>query len=385
MEEYKTAESALKTTLFKWSADYISAAHYFDKAGEKFKIRGDDARALEAYSRAADAHFKAKQPVSAAKSMHLVAQLRLAQQQTNNSAETYGAFKQAYVDLMNRITVIHGENATAQRSAAIEFEAAQAFERIAQGLSAGEAKAKADANACALEFYKRCINKLVNSDRAVFSIDAFPAAVGFCAKQRNLAQALRFLEETLKVYAKLNQTRRKHQCYLTAVILHIARNDVVAARNAFSAHFDDAEYLRSRECEAAETLLTACENRDMEQIEKVVKGHVVNALHPPIAQLARTLYQPSSQPAAPSSKPKPKAAPKDIAVDMAKLSVAEVGSSAGEGEQEQAKDALFAKKSPAKAPTVPESTTAPAAAPVEVEVEEQALDEADGDDLDFLK
>ena len=388
MEEYKTAQAALKTSVFKWSPDYISAAHYFDKAGEKFNLRGDKAKALQAYSNAADAHSKAKQPMSAAKSLHHVAELNLAEQKGSNSVETYARFKQAYQGMMSQIAVIYGEDGSAQRAAAVEFEAAKGFEEVGQGLS--DAKAKADANECALGFYSKCIHKLVHSDRAVFSVDAFPAAVGFCVKTKQFAKALEFLEETVKIYIKLNQTRRKYQCYLTGVVIHLARNDIVAARNAFSSHFDDTDYLKSRECEAAESLLTACENRDEEEIEKIVKGHVVNALNPPIAALARSLTR-RATPVAPNPVPQ-----KKMEFDMSRLTVSDDDKGQVE-DANDAKNALFAKKRSVTPPTVPApavSAEKPAvvtpqegagAATSQVVGKEEAGEETgDGDDLDFL-
>ena len=48
-EHVKKAKKALKTHLFKWNKDYVSAAIHFDEAAKKFKAEKKYERAIWVY------------------------------------------------------------------------------------------------------------------------------------------------------------------------------------------------------------------------------------------------------------------------------------------------------------------------------------------------
>lgn len=60
------ANTALKTTMFQWSPDYLVAAPLFEQAAEIYKQLGDLPKAIEYFQKAAEAHEKCKAISSAA-------------------------------------------------------------------------------------------------------------------------------------------------------------------------------------------------------------------------------------------------------------------------------------------------------------------------------
>lgn len=55
---FKKGESALKTGLFKWSADHLGASMFFGQAAKGFKEAGEKKKALAAYLKLADCSEK---------------------------------------------------------------------------------------------------------------------------------------------------------------------------------------------------------------------------------------------------------------------------------------------------------------------------------------
>ena len=62
----KTANSALKTGLFRWSKDFAEAGHNFEKAAKLFKEMGEDQQAAEAYLQFAKCSEEQKEYTGAA-------------------------------------------------------------------------------------------------------------------------------------------------------------------------------------------------------------------------------------------------------------------------------------------------------------------------------
>jgi hypothetical protein len=48
---FQKGEAALKTGLFKWSANFTEASMYFEKAAKAYKQIGEKSRAVEAFLR----------------------------------------------------------------------------------------------------------------------------------------------------------------------------------------------------------------------------------------------------------------------------------------------------------------------------------------------
>ena len=52
--QYKKGKSALKTTMFKWSANHLGASLYFETAAKLYKETGNNEKARESYIKYAE-------------------------------------------------------------------------------------------------------------------------------------------------------------------------------------------------------------------------------------------------------------------------------------------------------------------------------------------
>lgn len=48
-KEFKKGEAAIKTSGFKWTADYLEGCSYFERAAKSYKDLGDKKKAIQAY------------------------------------------------------------------------------------------------------------------------------------------------------------------------------------------------------------------------------------------------------------------------------------------------------------------------------------------------
>ena len=65
-EQYKQAQSALKTSLFKWNKDHLGASLYFETAAKLYKEINDNTLAKESYLKYAESSEKIDQVSCAA-------------------------------------------------------------------------------------------------------------------------------------------------------------------------------------------------------------------------------------------------------------------------------------------------------------------------------
>uniref|UniRef100_A0A7S3V1A7 Gamma-soluble NSF attachment protein n=1 Tax=Aplanochytrium stocchinoi TaxID=215587 RepID=A0A7S3V1A7_9STRA len=293
-EEYRKAQHALKTSLFQWTPDWLSASHHFDHAGKGFKLKQQYDEAIQSYTEAAKAHLKADQSTSAAKSYEEIADILVKRNVDNAKIDkvTIGAICEAFENASRILT----EDSDLQRASNIELKAAKAFEKIYSKVAENTNSIGADSDTIleilkvtTLKQFMSACEKIVRSEKAAFVFDAFPACLGFCLRIGDYNRGIDMLNRMIKIYSGMNQKHRLHQCYLSLVIVHLKRNDAVAARNLFSENLNDTDYLRSSECEAAENVIRAWEARDEEAVNKSVKNHAINSLDRQVVLLARSL------------------------------------------------------------------------------------------------
>lgn len=70
----------------------------------------------------------------------------------------------------------------------------------------------------------------------------------------------------------------RYKSYLTIIILCLANEDVVHAKEEFMENLQDSQYLKAKECEISESLITAFENCDSDELEAMQKGPKFNYL-----------------------------------------------------------------------------------------------------------
>ena len=91
------------------------------------------------------------------------------------------------------------------------------------------------------------------------------------------------------VFEDLKQPRNIHKNNLCQIVIYLACNDIVAARNAFGVHMNEDAYLPTDECAASEDLVRAYESFDDEKLTAVKANRTFHYVEGGIAKLVRNL------------------------------------------------------------------------------------------------
>ncbi|GBG27727.1 Gamma-soluble NSF attachment protein [Hondaea fermentalgiana] len=365
-----TAKSALKTSMFKWSPDYVSAAHAYEKAAISFKAAGEPAESAEAYEKAAEAHAKAENEAGAAKCWESAADIRLGFFR-DQSKGIEGGLAEA-----KAAAALFGQAAMVYREEGMAAQASSALTKKGQALADGAAslpeahKERDPLLTEALQNMLAACEVLELHNKLVFSKDTYRNALNLVVKMRRWGDAIQVLSKMIPVYKDLNQTSGSHKLRLSAVIIHLQRNDLTAARAAFREGFDDADYLRSEECAAAEDLLRAWEALDVDEVRAVIARPVFTFLERQVALVARDLspYNASAQGRDEPLMASPLAAldakTEPVSSSETLQAAAPTAEAQAVSEEDPNRAGLFARKpAPAPAPA-PAPTEPPAAVPV---------------------
>lgn len=258
------ADELLKTSVWRWTPDYIQAGATFDKAGASLRASGQSDAACRAYERAVDCHLKGSGWESAVRSL----------------AEAGKSLPARSADLARREAKLCLENgakdraadALARASAALEAggDAATGLDLLCEAADLVDPDPDSGRNLVrGLEILRGLINRLVKAGR-------LPEAVRTATKLR-----------TALVNAK--QTSSMYKVILTLIILHLARGDVAAAQIQLNDAFQDSAFLRTDECAAAEDIVKAWLAMDAETVKKIGASRTCTNLEREVGYLARQL------------------------------------------------------------------------------------------------
>jgi len=356
------AKAALKTGLFKWSPDWTLAASAYEKAAVSFKAAGEPVDCVAAYQEGAHAYLKQGSDFAAAKCWEMAAEVSLGLAKANKGSvtEAVAQAKQAATDYGQAFSLyrVGGE---ASKAASCMSNKARALAFAAESLPESHNERSELLNQSLEGFLDAC-EVLESGGKAAFSLDTFRHSLNFMVKLKQWKSALKIMDRMLPVLEQLRQTSAIHKTRLSKVIVNLQRNDITSARNAFREGFDDADYLRSDECAAAEDLINAWEAMDEEAVKQVVKRQVFQFLERQISLVAHFLspYTASSDEPLMSTAP----AASTTIVSSAPTPTSALAASQGQEQEEQLRSALF---------TSPQSEnhTAVHSAPLEQNSEEQ--------------
>mmetsp|Transcript_15703 Transcript_15703/g.17733 ORF Transcript_15703/g.17733 Transcript_15703/m.17733 type:complete len:306 (+) Transcript_15703:123-1040(+) len=290
-ECYKKAEEALKTSFFQWSPDWVSASHFYDRAGKGFKLKGQLEESIQSYTKAAKAHLEAKQALSAAKSYEEIGDILVKQNEGNSKIDVVTIAK--ICEVYDESAKLLLEDSDLQRASNIDFKAAKCFDKlytvVCESNQNESAKILEALKASGLNHYVSACEKIVRAGKAMFSMDVFPATLSFCLRIGDYGRATEMVDRMIKLYTAMEQKNRLHQCFLTMIIIHLKRNDLVAAQSFFTESLSDTDYLRSNQSEAAENLIRAIEAGDEEKLVECVKSATILNLDREVVKVARSL------------------------------------------------------------------------------------------------
>ncbi|ETV73255.1 hypothetical protein H257_11796 [Aphanomyces astaci] len=284
-ENLHKAEKHLKTTMFRWSADYMSATPYLEKAAEGFRAGQDFARASSTYVRLAEIQHKNQATFRAAMHMETAAKLHL-----QYAPKQPGAAKEYY----QTAAAYYGETG----------ELGKAAEMLLKGAAALEEVGYTDVE----KMYLEACDLMEAQDKPHFAVDVFRKSASFFLKRKAYDDVVANYAKQILLFQAIDQKENMYKAFVSIVVLHLAKPDVVAADQAYMRHLQDDGYLHTDECALSEDLIGAFKRGDEEQLKVVLKKPHWQYLDTPIGRLARTLTMYStnkSRPAMPQPRNNP--------------------------------------------------------------------------------
>ncbi|ETV93075.1 hypothetical protein H310_12874 [Aphanomyces invadans] len=216
-ENLHKAEKHLKTSMFRWSADCMSAAPYLEKAAEGFRAGQDFARASTTYVRLAEVQHKNQATFRAAMHMETAAKLHLqyAPKQPETAKEYYHTAASYY-----------GETGELGKAAEMLLKGATALEEV------GHTDIK--------QMYLEACDLMEAQDKPHFAVDVFRKTAGFLLKKRKAYdEVVASYTKQIQLFQAIDQKENMYKAFASIVVLHLAKPDVVAADQAYMQHLQD--------------------------------------------------------------------------------------------------------------------------------------------------
>ncbi|OQV16591.1 putative Gamma-soluble NSF attachment protein [Hypsibius exemplaris] len=265
-KELKEADKHVKTGILKWSPDYDLAAMSYTKAATSFKNAKDHAKNLECSVKAGECHLKLKGIFQAAKSF----------EQGAMAAKELGDFKKL-AELVNRAYLLYIENGTSDTAGNL--------------LDRGGRMLEEQLPEQAVAMYKKAADLAQIQDKAGNASEMFDRAGRLLVKMEKYNDAAKVLEELLQ-HELSSPTAAARRYVLLLVLIHLKRDDYVAARKAYEEGTQLPDFIGSGELGIARTLLDAFDTYDAEAFKTAATGPFIRQLDPAYARLARSLKVP---------------------------------------------------------------------------------------------
>jgi tetratricopeptide (TPR) repeat protein len=259
----KAGMKKITITMFRWKPDYLTASTDFNNAVRDFKAADKLPEAIEALKQCSVCDLENEMIFSAGCKLLDAAKLQ----------EKLGQFKEAIIN----------------------YEKAAPFLELDDVNKASKAYSNA-AKICKDDNGDQCVELLMKScevyeehDQLHFSVDAFRNTLNTVLGMQRYDQAMHVLKRMKRVFKHLKQDRNIYKLFAAEVIIALAMNDPVKARNAFNKSLYNDAYLSSGECAATEDLLRAFETFDEEKFESSKLARDFNYIDSGAGRLVRQL------------------------------------------------------------------------------------------------
>jgi tetratricopeptide (TPR) repeat protein len=258
----------IQTSVFKWKPDYLAAEPCFQKAGRLFKLAGLMDSAVDAWRKAADA------------AVHL-GNLKQAAMTLENASREMSvakdeAGKRCAIKLMADCASLLSEAGEPVRAADLRLRGA----KLAEGFDKDLAYTMVDQVISIFEG---------DDDKDVYAVDPLKKALTMQLSLGKHASAMRSFDKLYKIWSRLDQKHNLYKCILSRVVLLLAAADPIAAQHEFDKHFDLAGFTATEEAAAAEDLIGAYTEADIDAMKKVLAKNVFGYLEHAITNVARKL------------------------------------------------------------------------------------------------
>eukprot|EP00794_Sanderia_malayensis_P018237 gene18237-20056_t len=263
----KEAEKYMKTSFFKWSPDYDSAADQYNKAAVCFKVAKSYEQAKDGFKKTAECFEKNHQLYHAAKALTEAATICSEQK---NYDET--------MDLMAKACCLYRENGTPDTACRNLVSTAKMIE-IAAPLKAIQLFEEAAEIAENDEKFREAANHLNNASRLLI-------------KSKEYLKATVVMKKQIEIYCKLENYAMAFNIILGQALVYLTEGDFVAAENCFKDSFDHPGFSSSDVAEALEQILEAYSAGDNKLLKTVTSKPIVSCQDIAIARLGKTLQAP---------------------------------------------------------------------------------------------
>ncbi|KAJ0395634.1 hypothetical protein P43SY_003290 [Pythium insidiosum] len=277
-EQMKQAAKYMEKTMFRWHPDYLAAAPCLEKAADAFRAAGELERAKKAFSQAAEVQNKNKSPFRAAQNCEQCAKI-VAQQIKETRAS--GRDKERLVEELKQ----------AYDAACSYYSDMGELGKAADALLKGAAACE-DASGSLEDLktmYLRACSLMEAQAKPHFAVDVFRKTLGFLAKSGLYKECLGLLARQIAIFTEIDQHANVHKCYLSETVVWLTLGDVSAADQAYMAHLQSDEYLKSDECALEEDLVRAFKSGNEELLQQTIRKQGFAFLDNQIGRLARKL------------------------------------------------------------------------------------------------
>lgn len=263
----KEAEKYLKTSFFKWSPDYDSAADRYNKAAVCFKVARSHEKAKDAFKKTAECYESNGQLFHAAKALTEAA---------NISADLKN-YKDTMI-LMQKACLLYREHGTPD-TACINLVTLAKMIEGAVPLEAINLYEKAAEIAENDEKFRESANHLNNASRLLI-------------KSAEYLKAGVVMKKQVEIYAKVENYPMIYNIVLGQVLVYLMSGDLVAAENCYKNAFEFNGFALSDAAEALEKILEAYSSGDNKTLKLWTSKPIVNCQEIAVARLGKLLKAP---------------------------------------------------------------------------------------------
>ena len=265
----KEAEKYLKTSFFKWSPDYDSAADRYQKAATCFKVARSYDKAKDAFIKTAECHEKNNQLFHAAKSLT----------EAGNISIESKIFDEA-LKLMDKASVLYRENGTPDTACISLVTTAKKIE-FTEPLKAMELYEKAAVIAEDGDNIREAAGHLNNASRLL-------------VKSKQYRKAVDIVKRQIELYTKVDNYPSIFNLVLGLVLLYLTEKNLVAAENCYQNSFEYQGFGASDSAEAIEQLIEAYTNGDDAAMKTITSKPIISCQDTEFAKLGKMLRAPKA-------------------------------------------------------------------------------------------
>ncbi|XP_015923345.1 gamma-soluble NSF attachment protein [Parasteatoda tepidariorum] len=260
-QSIREAEKFLKTSFLKWKPDYDNAASEYVKAATHFKSGKLYTESRDSFMKAADCYAKNNSFFSAAKNYEQAALI-------SKCMEDY----KTAIDLIHRACQLFREHGTPDTAALT--------------LDRGAKMVESKNPEVALQLYIKAADVVMIEDRPTQASEFVGKAARILVKLRRFDDAADMVKKEMEYHLQTNNTRAAGRLVVAQVLIHLMREDYVAADKAFK---EGCNYCERDECGTLLDILEGFDQGDAEQLNRGLNSPFIKHMDVEFARLARSL------------------------------------------------------------------------------------------------